>query len=280
MCRILAVILIVAASFLSTEALAWGGRGHRTVAAIAMRLIPEKAARMNEILSQLEANKNFVDAASYPDEFVRSHDHSHQFGPWHYANLRDDGKPFKCGKCLFNALDDNLSIVRAGGQDKAAAVAIAWVIHLVGDLHQPLHMSGRDGGGNSFAVTYRGQSECNTFPSSEPPANVELHSAWDDCLVEELAQGRDPEQLAKDLLGSITTYKGRSEIQSSSTPPWLAWGDESHALANSVAFDSLEEDADLADPYIKGKGKALDVVQQQLLKAGIRLAYLLDQNFK
>jgi hypothetical protein len=246
-----------------------------------MLLIPEKAAQMDSILRQLEDDNNFIDAASYPDEYVRSHDHSHQFGPWHYANLRDDGKPFTCGKCLFKALSDNLAIVREGKQDKSTAVAIAWVIHLVGDLHQPLHMSGRDGGGNSFNVTYRGQTECSRYPDGT--ASVELHSAWDDCLVEELANGRDPRQLAKDILGNIKTYKGRDEIKPpphNPDQPWLAWGDDSHALANSVAFDALPEDADLGDSYIKGPGKALDVVQQQLLIAGIRLAYLLDENFK
>jgi hypothetical protein len=55
-------------------ALAWGGHGHLTVAAIAMNLISEKAARMSEILAQLEIDNNFIDAASYPDEFIREHD--------------------------------------------------------------------------------------------------------------------------------------------------------------------------------------------------------------
>jgi hypothetical protein len=55
---------------------------------------------------------------------------------------------------------------------------------------------------------------------------------------------------------------------------------DSHALANSVAFDTLQDGADLEDSYIKGNGKALDVVRRQLLTAGIRIAFLLDQNFK
>jgi hypothetical protein len=157
-------------------------------------------------------------------------------------------------------------------------VAIAWVIHLVGDLHQPLHMSGRLRGGNDFHVTYRGKTECKTFQGIE--ARVELHSAWDDCLVEELASGRDPRDVGKQILGNITTYKGRSEIKPDNAEPWLTWGNDSHALANSVAFDTLQDGADLEDSYIKGNGKALDVVRRQLLTAGIRLAFLLDQNFK
>jgi hypothetical protein len=111
-------------------------------------------------------------------------------------------------------------------------------------------------------------------------ARVELHSAWDDCLVEELASGRDPKDVGKQILGNITTYKGRSEIKPDNAEPWFTWGNDSHALANLVAFDSLQDGADLEDGYIKGTGKALDVVQRQLLTAGIRLAFLLDQNFK
>ena len=60
------IVTLVMLGGLSAEASAWGGRGHRTVAAIAMALIPEKAARLNAILGQLETDNNFIDAASYP----------------------------------------------------------------------------------------------------------------------------------------------------------------------------------------------------------------------
>lgn len=259
------------------QASAWGGRGHRTIAAVAMVLIPDKAAKLNTILGQLEQDNDFIDAASYPDEFVRSHDPGHKQSPWHYADLPDDNTPFVCGECLFKALQTNLDIVKEGKGDKAEAEAIAWVIHLVGDLHQPLHMDARLKGGNDFHVTYRGKKECKSFTGR---AKVELHSVWDDCLVEELAHGRTPQQLAKDLLGPIKTFHGRGETLPKNATPWLSWGDDVHALAVSVAFDGLQDGADLGDAYIKGKGKALDVVQQQLLIAGIRLAYLLDQVVK
>ena len=102
----------------------------------------------------------------------------------------------------------------------------------------------------------------------------------DDCLVEELAGDVAPKDYAKQLLGNIRSYKGRPEVAGAGASPWLKWGVKSHELANNVAFDSLNDGDDAADPYIKGPGKALDTVQQQLLAAGIRLAYLLDQNFK
>ena len=98
--------------------------------------------------------------------------------------------------------------------------------------------------------------------------------------VQELACDRSPEELAKALLGDIMTYRGRPEIRGVSRRPWIAWGKEFHALAVSAGFDDLAEGVDLNDAYILGDGNgALAVVRHQLLVAGIRLAYLLDQTF-
>lgn len=257
-----------------TSAFAWGAVGHRTVAAIAVRLLPPaKVAKMSAIMASLEKDNDVIDGASYPDEYLRNA--APQFNNWHFADLPDDGSRYDCkNDCLFYALDKELAVVREGNGDKAEAVALAWVIHLVGDLHQPLHMTGRDKGGNHFAVTYRGQDTCIGT------AHVELHSVWDDCLVGELANGRSPDALAKDLLGDITTYSSRPEIASAGATPWFQWGDESHALANGVGFDHLQKGQDLGDAYILGDSGAIATVKRQLLTAGIRLAYLLDKNFR
>ena len=259
---------------LSTQALAWGGLGHRTVAAIAMALLPDKAAAMDELLRALETDNNDIDAASYPDEFIRNHDPKRTFSPWHFADLPDDGSAFTCGgNCLFDALELNRKKIGAGPSTKDKAVALSWVLHLVGDLHQPLHMSGRQRGGNTFAVTYRGGATCKNGLSGS--SKVELHSAWDDCLVAELAKGKDAKALASALLGGTKDYHKRPEAAGSVED----WSKESHALSVSAAFDGLAPGADLGDSYIVGKGMALDVVSEQLLRAGIRLAMYLDKNF-
>src|SRR4051812_27720406 len=100
------LVVITAIAGASTQAHAWGGRGHRIVAAIAAQLIADKAARLDAIVQQLEKDNNFVDAASYPDEFIRDHDPARQFNPWHFADLPDGGGQFDCTaqNCLFNAL--------------------------------------------------------------------------------------------------------------------------------------------------------------------------------
>lgn len=271
---VISVLLLCGAS---SPALAWTSIGHRTVAAIAMILIPEKAARMATILKQLEADNDFIAAASYADDYVGEHDPGHHLNSWHYALLPDNATPFVCGECLLKALPANLAIIQQGGGGKKEAIAIAWVENLVGDLHQPLHMDGRLRGGSLFRVSYRGLKACDEWTKKNP--KFSLYDVWDECLLEEFAAGRDPQTLAKELLGDIKTYKGRPEIGHASRRPWLAWGTESHELAVTVAFDGLKEGSDLDDDYITGKGRALEVVKHQLLVAGIRLAFLLDQNF-
>ena len=139
---------------ISSQAFAWGGLGHRTVAAIAMQLLPPaKVQAMNQLLAGLEMDGDFIDAAGYPDEWIRGRDPGHKFARLALCvDLPDDGASFVCGHCLSEALQANLAIIHQGGGGKGEAVAIAWVEHLVGDLHQPLHREGHDRGGNDFAV--------------------------------------------------------------------------------------------------------------------------------
>jgi hypothetical protein len=274
-------IALAISAILPTSAFAWGGLGHRTVAAIAADLLPPaKVAKINQIMGQLEIDKNMIDGASYPDEYIRGHDSKHAFDAWHYADIPDaNPQSFKCltakTDCLFDALSQNLAIVRQNKGDKQEAIALAWVIHLVGDMHQPLHMEATARGGNGINVTYRGSSTCLLY--SGRSASIHLHQVWDDCLPDELAKGRTPQKLAADLLGATKTYQGRPELASKTSPPWLDWGSASHELAGSVAMKGASNGTDLQDAYIVGPGHALDTASKQLLTGGIRLAYLLDQ---
>jgi nuclease S1 len=278
--KLLATTLIGAASLacVSTHALAWGGHGHRIVAAIAFKLLPpEKAAALDKLLQQSDVKRNFVEAASYADEVIRGEDHAGKFSPWHFVDWPDKRKKYNDSfcepTCIIDELPDQIDAASTQTDQDDKALALSWVIHLVGDIHQPLHVSDRkDRGGNDFHVTYRGSSECSD-KHGEKVKKVELHKVWDDCLVFEL-QGDDTwQQLAEKIRGNLTTYKGHpaasGEVQD--------WANESHALAHKVAYDGLKQGADLQDSYIK---KALPLVRDQLLKAGIRLAKTVDENLQ
>jgi nuclease S1 len=257
------------------QALGWGGDGHRTVAAIAMKLLPpQKAAALDKLLRESNVGRSFVDSASYADEVLRGI--SNSFGPWHFVDWRDGTQaydPSACTPtCIIDQLPKQIDAARTATSNDDKALALSWIIHLIGDLHQPLHVSDRgDHGGNNFPVTYRGKQLCAHGSQDRHPVRVELHSAWDSCLVYDLEGNRTRDQLADDLRGGLTTYRGHP----AATGDYMEWAKETHQLAHDVAYGTLNHGDDLGDSYIT---TALPVVQQQLLKAGVRLAKIIDEN--
>jgi hypothetical protein len=91
-------------------------------------------------------------------------------------------------------------------------------------------------------------------------------------LVFTLENGRTFDKLADDLRGNLTTYKGHPAASGA----MMDWMKEAHQAGIDTAYDGLSKGDDLAGVYIQ---HALPVVQQQLLKAGIRLAKIIDENF-
>jgi hypothetical protein len=137
---------------------------------------------------------------------------------------------------------------------------------LGGDVHQPLHVSFEDDrGGNGVLVT----GECGTS---------NLHSAWDTCLVTK-AVGEDVGEAATDLMKSIPPAK--AESWTSSKP--MDWANESFAIAEQVqtkyctregaACDKPTGKVTIDAAYVAGN---VPIVREQLEKAGVRLAHLLD----
>jgi hypothetical protein len=264
------------------HARAWGGDGHRTVAAIAIKLLPPaKAAALERLLQRSDVRRGFIDAASYPDEVIRRQDHAGHFSPWHYVNWRVDAADYDssfCGSdCIIQELPQQIEGLRNPDLQKKA-LALSWVIHLIGDLHQPLHIADRfvddrhdDRGGTLFKVRYRNRSTCSGG-ASEESARVELHSVWDTCAVVEIESGAEPAEFADALRPGVTTYRGHP----AATGDLMSWAKESHDLAATLVYKNLNEGDDIEQPYISNVSQT---IQDQLLKAGVRLAKVLDENF-
>src|SRR5437868_725766 len=128
---------------ISSSVLAWGGKGHRIVAAIAYQLLPPQKATALDALLRANLGVNFIDAASYADDFIRSHDAPHHFSPWHYLDWPDSSPNPATASCTPDCILNELPAQLRGFRQAAAtpqqrALALSWVIHLVGDLHQPL----------------------------------------------------------------------------------------------------------------------------------------------
>lgn len=139
-------VLALALTGFSSEALAWGADGHRAVAAIALKLLPpDKARAADNLLSNSDVDRGFVNAASYADEVIRERDHRGVFSPWHFVDWPPDAAAYSDSfctpDCIVNELPEQIEAMRTSTNTEAKALAMSWVIHLMGDLHQPMHVN-------------------------------------------------------------------------------------------------------------------------------------------
>jgi len=199
-------------------------------------------------------------------------DHPRKRKPEHFINLPRDSKGLKsdqcptADKCVLTAILND-SEVLSSRNEKAAdrLIALKFLGHWVGDIHQPLHVSFEDDrGGNSVLVT--GLCDAN------------LHSAWDTCLVLK-AVGEDVGEAATELLKTITP--ARIESWTHSAP--MDWANESFAIAEQARTEyCIRQGASCDHPSGKVKIDAAyvavntPIVREQLQKAGVRLAHMLD----
>src|SRR5215467_9423912 len=216
--RVFLLASMLAASFcVAPSARSWGCKGHQTVALIAAkhvtgdgRRLVEKLLGENPIDPKLKrycgnaTNDLLVDASTWPDD-VRSERHN---GPWHYLDIprgkHKGSLEAYCGTdgCVTGAIEEQRAILK----DKAAdpvnrAEAIRYLIHFVGDMHQPLHViNNGDNGGNCVAVKYLHHEP---LPSPQHPEREDyspnLHQIWDTEIVERDMEVSNPHRYADEL---------------------------------------------------------------------------------
>jgi hypothetical protein len=167
-------------------AFAWGSEGHQIIVIVAERYMrPETAARMRELL----APESLEQASVWADEYRKDH---RETGPWHYIDIPladsriDLARECANGDCVIAKTEQFIAALKDPNADKdAKAHALKFVIHFVGDLHQPLHDEDNgDKGGNTRQVIFEGH-----------PDN--LHWVWDTGLLEHIT--RNPAAFAAEL---------------------------------------------------------------------------------
>jgi hypothetical protein len=258
------------ATFLSTfvvlnlltlaSAFSWYDKGHRVVGLIAQANLSADARK--EIEKILPGSMTLADAAIWPDHEGRS---IRDFDPLHYvtipesANGYDQGRDCPERNCMVEALKWFSAVIA----DKNAPImmrrlALHFVAHLVGDMHQPLH-AGRamDQTGINISVSYRGQK-------------TNLHFFWDTDLVE-METGNE-EEIARRLTANLAD-EDRRKWQAGDPQQWT---NESLMLVRSHAYNTGSS-VELSDDYVK---KARPIVRRRLAQAGIRLAWLLNSALK
>lgn len=243
----------------------------------------------------------FVDSSTWADD-ERSVDPP--TGAWHFIDIprgapHGDLAPYcpPSSGCVTKAISAEVRVLRdSKSAAQAKADALRYVIHFVGDLHQPLHTTTNDDrGGNCVPVVLFDEAPEETSRARED-YRPNLHGAWDTTIIERWAHGRSSEQLA-----DVLENKFRTQIAAWASQPVDvdAWAWESHDLAERVVYGDLPKavavekpqqvDTCADDDHISTRMLKLDeqigqryqeaaepVVEEQLAKAGARLAAVLN----
>ena len=246
----LAAILIPSACF------AWGRDGHRIIGYIAAKyLTPQAAAAVKDLLG----NESLADVSTWADQIRRKRKHT---APWHYVNPvpGSDGLNLDCPEqgCVVSAIIEYSHVLRDKNASRQQRIeALKFVVHFVGDIHQPLHVGrARDKGGNDIKVTF--------FEN-----RTNLHSLWDSGMIRRTKKGWT--EYAAELTAKITPQQ---RVLYGTLDP-AVWANESHRLAHSNAYD-IPKDGQLGQDYFD---KNIPVVNDRLSVAGVRLALLLNVIF-
>lgn len=312
--RIMFLAAIMLLPALQTEVLAWDDTGHMVVAFIAYnRLDPSAKAKVNRLflipagsgtrslVRLCGRNYNPVTIANWMDD-LRDIASPAPFAEWHFTNFNPifaPDFPASIDKKQFKPAEINIltQIIFAASQlqrtrnfdktpqnsndDEANAFALAYLVHLVGDVHQPLHSTTRyskkhpdgDRGGNSFEIKF-------------PEAFNKLHSFWDGAggafnfrKVQRPANNSIPAELAalaKRVTDAFPADATAAEWRANMTPE--KWVEESNTIARDFAFNSqfITDNASVApsQAYIN---EAQRLAKKRIAFAGYRLAETLNR---
>ena len=237
---------------------AWGQKGHDVTANIAeSHLTSATRAALDSILEgkSIVYYANWLDNASHTPEYYYSK-------TWHYKNV-DAGQTFDSAPVLqsgdiLTALDREVAILQNPKTDrKEAELAVKMIVHLIGDMHQPMHLGHQsDRGGNNWKVKF--------FNS-----DANIHSVWDSRLPESGHKWSYTEWTSQ---LDRTDAGDRKEIASGT---FKDWAKESYDLCKEI-YRTTPQGSKISYDYI---AKWTPVVESRFLKGGIRLADVLNSIF-
>ncbi|OMP29743.1 S1/P1 nuclease [Mangrovimonas sp. DI 80] len=237
--------------------LKWGKTGHRTIGAIADQYLTGKTKRN---LKKILNHESLAFTSTFADE-IKSDDRYNEFYSWHFVNMASDETYENSTKnpegdlitgierCKEVITDENASM-----EDKAFYLKM--LIHLIGDLHQPLHVGrSEDRGGNDIKVQWQFR-------------DTNLHTVWDSKMI-------DAYDMSYSELAQNADYLTKDQVKAIQQGSIIDWAHESQQLAKSV-YASAKEGDNLRYKY---SYEHFETVRSQLQKGGIRLAKVLNDLF-
>ncbi len=304
------LVLFALIGCVSFSSFGWDETGHKITAYIAwQRMTPEVREKVVKILTSAPEDSNigafYLTYGSRPEESrkreyfmlmatwadivrdrafpIRAKNYDH--GDWHYNNtfwkfekgevVMIDNMP-KTGLAM-DKIAEFAALIRSSAPDAEKAVAIAWLEHLIGDMHQPLHASGKvapstpegDRGGNGFLLTPKG---------TKRDQQENLHWFWDSIIGRNFpnndkcdADYIDP--IAQDIMRLFPANKFKDRMLPGD---FEAWKKESVKFATSEVYRGVEFFEPPSDKY---KKKALAIGQERLALAGYRMGDLFNEVF-
>ncbi|WMI65458.1 S1/P1 nuclease [Aestuariibaculum sp. YM273] len=235
----------------------WGATGHRVVGEIAQKYLKGKAKRE---VKRLLKQHSLAFASTYGDE-IKSDKAYNKYYTWHYVNMPFDQSYETSEKNPEGDLVTGIEACKAVLLDKNAtdedkAFHLKMLIHLMGDLHQPMHVGlAEDKGGNDVKLQWFYK-------------DTNLHRVWDSDMIEEYNMGYD--ELADNA--DVLSKKQIKAIQEGSIVDWV---NETHDITKEV-YASVEPNENLRYRYSYNH---FTTVRSQLQIAGIRLAKVLNDIF-
>lgn len=240
---------------IATSTFGWGATGHRIVGLIAERHLNKKAKKKIALVLQRET---LAEVSNYMD-FLKSDNTYRHMSPWHYATIPDGETYDQAGTPeegdVISTISRLVSELKSGNfTDEDEAFALKCLVHLVGDIHQPLHVgNGEDKGGNDVKLDY--------FWSSS-----NLHRVWDSGMIDQL-------KYSYTEYADWIDHASEEQLVSWKSTNVLDWARESQEYRNQC-YETLPENRKINYRYNFDNQELLN---QRLLQAGIRLANVLNE---
>jgi len=248
--------------YLPFSSIAWGVLGHRIVGQIAESYLTPKAKLA---IQQILGNESIAMASNWAD-FIKSDTDYSYLAPMHYINFPDgltypQVKEYLLKDTAADAYTEvNFLIKQLKNKNLAKEKKLFYLrflIHLVGDIHQPMHVSrAEDEGGNKIRVMW-----------FREPTN--LHAVWDEKLI-------DFQQLSYTEYTNAINFSTISQRETWQKEPISEWFYESNQIAAKLYIEINQNEQKLSYRY---NYDHIDIVNTQLLKGGVRLAGLLNEIF-
>ena len=237
---------------------AWGEDGHTAIGVLAIsQLQADIRSKLEAVVGPLD-EQALMEACNWPDA-VRETKEWEWSQPQHYVNIpRGDFNYLESRDCPHQICATQAikkyaaELANQGTNKEGRQQAFAWLCHLVGDLHQPMHAGfADDRGGNEFEIVVRNE-------------NMNLHQFWDSELINHHTDGW------RDLVERLQTNSPTAATSTWSPESVNGWTDESHALAAEQAYPASRE---IDEAY---EQQSWELAQQRMRLAASRLAQIIN----